>query len=109
MHDLLESSIRSSLALPTSTSVSLLSGSSRVIRTYRPLDLTVGARSVQIESEVGAAVEKKIDLPDSWVRGLVEVQSALMLSPVNFSLSPAFVADIVARLEAEKENTAPGL
>jgi hypothetical protein len=77
------------------------------IRTYRPLDLTVGAQAVQIETEVGAAIEKKIDLPESWVRGLVEVQSALMLSPVTLRLSPAFVADIVARLEAEKEKHGP--
>jgi hypothetical protein len=77
------------------------------IRTYRPLDLTVGAQAVQIETEVSAAIEKKIDLPESWVRGLVEVQSALMLSPVTLRLSPAFVADIVARLEAEKEKYGP--
>ena len=77
------------------------------IRTYRPLDLTVGAQAVQIETEVSAAIEKKIDLPESWVRGLVEVQSALMLSPVTLRLSPAFVADIVAQLEAEKEKHGP--
>lgn len=77
------------------------------IRTYRPLDLTVGAQAVQIDTDVGSAVEKKIDLPESWVRGLVEVQSALMLSPVTLHLSPAFVADIVARLEAEKEKHGP--
>lgn len=77
------------------------------IRTYRPLDLTVGAQAVQIETDVGVAVEKKIDLPESWVRGLVEVQSALMLSPVRLQLSPAFVADIVSRLEAEKEKHGP--
>jgi len=77
------------------------------VRTYRPLDLTVGAQAVQIETDVGSAVEKKIDLPESWVRGLVEVQSALMLSPVTLRLSPAFVADIIARLEAEREKHGP--
>lgn len=77
------------------------------IRSYRPLDLTVGAKAVQIETDVSAAIEKKIDLPESWVRGLVEVQSALMLSPVTLRLSPAFIADIVARLEAEKEKHGP--
>lgn len=77
------------------------------IRTYRPLELTVGAQAVQVETEVSAAVEKKIDLPESWVRGLVEVQSALMLSPVTLRLSPGFVADVVARLEAEKEKHGP--
>lgn len=77
------------------------------IRSYRPLDLTVGADAVQVETDVGAAVEKKIDLPDSWVRGLVEVQSALMLTPLAIRLSPTFVAEIVARLEAEKEKHGP--
>jgi hypothetical protein len=77
------------------------------IRTYRPLNLTVGAQAVQIETEVGTAIEKKIDLPESWVRGLVEVQSALMLTPVTLRLSPAYVADIVAILEAEKEKHGP--
>jgi hypothetical protein len=77
------------------------------IRTYRPMELTVGSQSVQIDTEVGSAIEKKIDLPDSWVRGLVEVQSALMLTPVRLRLRPSFIAEIVARLEAEKEKHGP--
>jgi hypothetical protein len=77
------------------------------IRTYRPMELTVGSQSVQIETEVGSAIEKKIDLPESWVRGLVEVQSALMLTPVRLRLTPSFIAEIVARLEAEKEKHGP--
>ncbi len=77
------------------------------IRTYRPMELTVGSQSVQIDTDVGSAIEKKIDLPDSWVRGLVEVQSALMLTPVHLRVSPSFIAEIVARLEAEKEKHGP--
>jgi len=77
------------------------------IRTYRPMNLIVGAQSVQVETEVGAVVEKKIDLPESWVRGLVEVQSALMLSPVILQLCPSFVAELVSRLESEKEKHGP--
>lgn len=77
------------------------------IRTYRPMDLTIGSQSVQVDTEVGSAFEKKIDLPESWVRGLVEVQSALMLIPVSIKVSPAFVAEIIAQLEAEKEKHGP--
>ena len=77
------------------------------IRTYRPMELTVGSQSVQIDTDVGSTIEKKIDLPDSWVRGLVEVQSALMLTPVVLRVSPSFIAEIVARLEAEKEKHGP--
>ena len=77
------------------------------IRTYRPLTLTVGAQAVKVETDISSTVEKKIDLPESWVRGLVEVQSALMLAPRVLRLSPAFVADIVATLEGEKEKHGP--
>ena len=77
------------------------------IRTYRPLDLTIGAQSVSIETDVGAVTEKKIELPESWVRGLLEVQSALSLSTIRLDVSPAFVAEIISKLEAEREKHGP--
>ena len=77
------------------------------IRSYRPMQLTVGPESVTVETDIGAAVERKIDLPDSWVRGLVEVQSALVFAPIDLMLSPLFLADILAILEGEKEKHGP--
>lgn len=77
------------------------------IRHYRPLELTIGAQAVQVATECGAAVEKKIDLPSSWVRGLVEVQSALMLTPIEFTVTATFLAEIISRLEARKEKEGP--
>ena len=77
------------------------------IRSYRPLDLTVGADAVTVETDLGSATEKKIDLPESWVRGLLEVQSALAIAPITFNATPAFVAEIISRLEAEKEKSGP--
>lgn len=76
-------------------------------RTYRPLQLTVGADAVGMSTDVSSITERKIDLPDTWVRGLVEVQSALALAPVEIDLSASFVADIVSRLQAERERTGP--
>jgi hypothetical protein len=77
------------------------------IRSYRPMQLTVGSGSVTVETDIGTAVERKIDLPDSWVRGLVEVQSALVFAPIDLVLSPLFIADILAILEGEKEKHGP--
>ena len=77
------------------------------IRSYRPMQLTVGPESVTVETDIGAALERKIDLPDSWVRGLVEVQSALVFAPIDLVLSPLFLADILAILEGEKEKHGP--
>ena len=76
-------------------------------RSYRPLHLTVGAQAVGIATSTSSVTERKIDLPDTWVRGLVEVQSALALAPIAMTLSSGFVADIIARLESERERTGP--
>ena len=76
-------------------------------RNYRPLHLTVGSDSVGVDTGVSSTVEKKIDLPESWVRGLVEVQAALSLAPVELTLSSSYLADILARLESEREKEGP--
>lgn len=77
------------------------------IRTYRDLNLKVGSSSVAIETEIGTAVEKKIELPETWVAGLVEVQSALAMTSVQLDVSPTFVAEIISRLEEEREKHGP--
>lgn len=76
-------------------------------RSYRPLRLTVGSDSVGVATDVSMLTERKIDLPDSWVRGLIEVQAALSLAPIEIELASGFVADIVASLQAERERTGP--
>ena len=76
-------------------------------RPYRPLHLTVGADSVQVDTGVSSTVEKKIDLPETWVRGLVEVQAALSLAPSSLTLKASALADVLARLESEREKHGP--
>jgi len=76
-------------------------------RSYRPLHLTVGAQSVGVYTGVSSTIERKIDLPDSWVRGLTEVQAALSLAPTTITMSSSALADILATLEAEREAHGP--
>lgn len=76
-------------------------------RSYRPLRLTVGSDSVGVATDVSMLTERKIDLPDSWVRGLIEVQAALSLAPIQIELASGFVADIVASLQSERERSGP--
>ncbi len=76
-------------------------------RPYRPLHLTVGADSVQVDTGISSTVEKKIDLPETWVRGLVEVQAALSLAPTSLTLKASALADVLARLESEREKHGP--
>jgi hypothetical protein len=76
-------------------------------RSYRPLQLSVGADAVSLDTGVSSTVEKKIDLPESWVRGLVEVQAALSLAPVELRLQTSAFADVLARLDAQRERHGP--
>jgi hypothetical protein len=77
------------------------------VRSYRPMDLTVGLKAVQFKTSAAAVEEEKIPLPESWVRGLVEVQSVLALAPTVIEISSDALAEIIARLESEKEKTGP--
>lgn len=76
-------------------------------RPYRPLHLGVGADSVKLETNVSSLVEKKIDLPESWVRGLVEVQAALALAPVTIDVNSSVLADVLSRLDSQREKHGP--
>ncbi|MCP9943033.1 SWIM zinc finger family protein [Cyanobium sp. ATX 6E8] len=76
-------------------------------RSYRPLHLRVGADAVSLDTGVSSTVEKKIELPESWVRGLVEVQAALSLAPVELQLQASAFADVLARLDAQRERQGP--
>ena len=77
------------------------------VRSYRPMSLTVGLKSVDFKTEAAVVEEEKIPLPETWVRGLVEVQSVLALAPTTFEMSSDALAEIIARLQSEKEKSGP--
>lgn len=76
-------------------------------RSYRPLNLTIGQRSVAMGTESTGIVEKKIDLPETWVRGLVEVQAALPLTQHTLEIEPLLLSAVIAQLESKKERRGP--
>ena len=77
------------------------------VRSYRPLHLQVGLNSVDFKTEAAVVAEEKIPLPETWVRGLVEVQSVLALAPTVFEMSTDALAEIISRLLSEKEKHGP--
>lgn len=76
-------------------------------RGYRPLHLNVGLGAVELSTAVTAVREKKIDLPESWVKGLVEVQAALSLASVDVIIDSWRLADVLAILESRREKEGP--
>ncbi len=79
----------------------------RRVRPYRPAKLGVEGGGVAISTDAGSRVEKKIDLPPSWVRGFLQVQSAATLPGVNVRLSSVLVADILEILRQKREIASP--
>ncbi len=77
------------------------------VRDYRGAFLGVGAEGISVQTTAGARVEKKIDLPPSWVRGFLQVQSASALATVDVSLSGTVVAEILRLLHARREDKGP--
>lgn len=79
----------------------------RRVRDYRPAWLQVGAEGVSVQTTAGTQFEKKIDLPPSWVRGFLQVQSAASLPGTEVLLSPATVAEILLALHSRREDRGP--
>jgi hypothetical protein len=52
-------------------------------------------------------VEKKIDVPDSWVRGFLQVQSAMLLPAASFVLSPRHIYNLCHILRRNRERKGP--
>jgi hypothetical protein len=77
------------------------------VRTYRPAKLQVGSQAVAIGTTTGQAVEKKIDLPDSWVRGFLQVQSASGLPGTTVYFSPETISSLLFHLRRRREKQGP--
>ena len=58
-------------------------------RSYRETRLTIGQQGVAVDTEgADQVLEKKIKIPDSWLRGFLQVQTAALLPTDSFSISP---------------------
>lgn len=62
---------------------------------------------MQARTSVSAAEMTQIDLPDSWVRGLIEAQSAMLMGSHVLLLRADFVADLLAVVESRRETHGP--
>ncbi len=79
----------------------------RRVRSYRPAFLQIGAAGVSVATSAGESIEKKIDLPPTWVRGFLQVQSASAFGAVDLHLSAATLAEVLSVLKRNKEKTGP--
>lgn len=79
----------------------------RRVRSYRPAFLSVNAGGVSVATGAGERLEKKIDLPPTWVRGFLQVQSAATFPGTNVTLSGSTVAEVLSALRRQREDAGP--
>ena len=77
------------------------------VRSYRAAWLKVAYDQVELSTTAGSSIEKKIDLPDTWVRGFLQVQSASTLPGIDLTLSATTLNEILAILQQRKEKVSP--
>jgi hypothetical protein len=78
------------------------------IRSYKRTTLAIdpGGFAVKTGDDAGFD-EKKIDLPDGWVRGFLQVSSAMTLPAVTFRLHPMDLHNVCFLLRRRKERVGP--
>ncbi|RYE85559.1 MAG: SWIM zinc finger family protein, partial [Myxococcales bacterium] len=78
------------------------------IRSYKSTRLEVDPGGLDVKTENEADYRQvKIDLPDSWVRGFLQVSSAMTLPAVSVSLHPMDVHSICQVLRRHREKSGP--
>jgi len=78
------------------------------IRTYKKTKFEIDPSGFEVTTTNEEAYkEVKIDLPDSWVRGFLQVSSAMSLPTVKFDLDPLDVYNICFVLRRRKERESP--
>lgn len=77
------------------------------VRSYRTLDLNVGFKEASFSTNTSSTIEKKIDLPESWVNGFLEVQSASSMDKTSVHFSPSTISDLISVIERKKDNVSP--
>ncbi|MBV8253790.1 MAG: SWIM zinc finger family protein [Chitinophaga sp.] len=78
------------------------------IRDYKETDFRIDPGGFQVQtSQEELYHEVKIDLPDSWVRGFLQVSSAMTLPASSFDLHPMDVYNFCSWLRRFKEKKGP--
>ncbi|MCA8920636.1 MAG: hypothetical protein KDD82_02435 [Planctomycetes bacterium] len=96
------------------TNVDFSAGLYRAVQRLRTiwtteLELGTGLTQDAVELRAGAQAhtEKKIELPDGWVRGFVQLGAASLLEAVQINLLPVHVYDLLHFLRLHKARTSP--
>ena len=77
-------------------------------RTYNEVQLSVNPEGFTVDTGITPEhMEKKIDLPETWIKGFNQVSSAASLGGIDIELAPIDIYDICSFLRRHKEQKSP--
>ncbi len=78
------------------------------LRSYRETRFTVDPSGFEVATEsADAHIEEKIDLPNSWLRGFMQLQSAMSLPQKKVSISREGLYNVIAWLKRHRAAKSP--
>ena len=78
------------------------------MRTSRKTSFQVGGDGVELSTAgAGGRFEKKVDLPDTWVRGFLQVQAAMAMPGTRLSIQPVDLLAAIRYLRFNKAKVSP--
>ena len=77
-------------------------------RTYNEVELSINPEGFTVDTGITPEhIEKKIDLPESWIKGFNQVSAAASLKGFEIELSPIDLYDICSFLRRNKAHSSP--
>ncbi len=78
------------------------------MRTSRRTTFRVGSEGMEVATAgAGGRFEKKVDLPDSWVRGFLQVQAAMGMPGMRLTVEPIDLLSAIRFLRYTKARVSP--
>ncbi len=77
------------------------------LRSYRQTQFDVAPSGFSVTVDENSTTEKKIDLPDSWVMGFLQVHSTMTLGLTRFHMAPVDLYNICRFLRRRKTKKSP--
>lgn len=78
------------------------------MRTSRTTTFSVGAEGIEVSTTgAGGRLEKKVDLPDNWVRGFLQVQAAMAMPGTRLTVSPIDLLSAIRFMRYTKAKVSP--
>jgi len=78
------------------------------IRDYKETTFAIDPSGFEVQTELADDFkEEKIDLPDSWVRGFLQISSAMTMDKSSFTLHPMDMYNILLMLKRNRERKSP--